>query len=495
MRHAPEIELALPPRPADMPRQTWLYGQIRAAILDGTLAPGTRLPASRDLSQRLGLARGTVLTVFAQLAAEGYVVGRVGRGSFVAPELPDQRPASPDHPPTAEAQVGTAGLSARGRVLARTIFPLSAPDWPIPAFRASQPDIAAFPVGLWARIAARRGRLSQRALLTDGDALGYGPLRAAIADHLRAGRGIACTAGQVAILASVQQLLDLSARLLLDPGDQAWLEDPGYPGARLILEAAGARVVGVPVDAGGLDVGHGVAQAPAARLAYVTAGRQAPLGSSLALDRRLALLDWARTAKAVIIEDDYDSEFRFEGNPLAALKSLDRSGSVIYAGTFSKLMFPALRLAYAVLPDALVDPFQAAMSLTCRHAALGSQAVLHDFIAEGHLARHVRRMRLHYGERAQALAAAAQTHLAGMLDLPTIAAGLDAPAFLPAGIDDRKAVALAAAAGIETRPLSFYRVDGPVRPGLVLGFAAISPAAIETGARGLAEALSPLCRG
>jgi GntR family transcriptional regulator/MocR family aminotransferase len=502
MRRAKEIELAIAPRPDGGPRQRWLYDEIRAAILVGRLTPGARLPTTRDLAARLGVSRGTALAVFAQLAAEGYITGAVGRGSFVASELPDRRPepASPQRlgpPCAADTSAAIHGgdpcvLSARGRMLARTPFPMEARVLPARAFRPSEPDLSVFPFELWARIAARRSRLAHRAMLGNGDALGYWPLRAAIAEHLRSARGVVCSADNVAMVGSVQQALDLSARLLLDPGDEAWMEDPGYPGARLTLEAAGARVVGVPVDSAGVVVSAVRALAPAARLAYVTAGRQAPLGSPLALDRRLALLAWADEAGAIVIEDDYDSEYRFEGGPLAAMKSLDDMGRVIYAGTFSKLLFPSLRLAFAVLPDFLVEPFAAALSLTCRHVSLASQTVLHEFIAEGHFARHVRRMRLLYAERAQALRMAVDAHLAGLLDLPAITAGLDAPAFLSLGGDDALAARLAAEAGVETRPLSFYAVERPAPPGLVLGFAAVGTAEIEAGARTLAQALEPL---
>lgn len=493
MRRAGEIELALAPRADGMSLQRWLYEEFRSAILDGRLAAGARLPATRDLAARHKLSRGTVLAVFAQLAAEGYLVGAVGRGSFVAPELPDRRPERPPDWSAPRGELPGAALSARGRMLARTLFPITGRILPARAFRPSQPDLSAFPFELWARIAARRSRLSHRAMLADGEALGFRPLRAVIAEHLRSARRIACTADNVVVVGSVQQVLDLCARLVLDPGDEAWMENPGYPGARLVLEAAGAKVVGVPVDFAGIDVAAGRRRAPFARLAYVTAGRQAPLGPPLALDRRMALLAWAEESGAFVIEDDYDSEYRFEGSPLAAMKSLDNMGRVVYAGTFSKVLFPSLRLAYAVLPDSLVEPFAAALSLTCRHAPLEPQVVLRDFIAEGHFSRHVRRMRLLYAERAEALRVAVDAHLAGLLVLPAVTTGLDAPAFLPEGVDDALAARLAAEAGIETRPLCVYAAERPTPPGLVLGFAAIGPPEIDVGARTLARVLEPLC--
>lgn len=507
MRRAEQIELALAPRPDGTSLQRWLYDELRSAILTGRLSPGARVPSSRDLAARLALSRGTVLAVFSQLAAEGYLAGAVGRGSFVAFDLPDRRVDSGERPPAPQrdgaaaasdrrgddvdgARSRAVALSARGRLLARTAFQMSGRTGAARAFRASQPDLDAFPFELWARLAAKRARRTQRDLLGDGEAQGYRPLRDAIAGYVGMSRGIGCTADHVVVLGSVQQAIDLGARLLLDPGDAAWIENPGYPGARFVLEAAGARVVGVPVDAGGMDVEWARRHAPDARLAYVTAGRQAPLGPPLALERRLSLLDWARQRDAVIIEDDYDSEYRFEGNPLAAMKSLDRDGYVIYCGTFSKLLFPGLRTAYAILPDRLVDPFVAALSLTARHVPLDQQSVLHEFIADGHFGRHVRRMRMLYGERAEALKSAVDRHLAGALQVPRIVAGLDAPAFLPTGVDDADVARRSAQAGLETRPLSLYAIDRPVPPGLVLGFASVGCDAIGQGVLALARVLA-----
>lgn len=510
MRRAEQIELALSPRADGMPLQRWLYDELRSAILTGRLPPGARLPSSRDLAARFALSRGTVLSVFSQLDAEGYLSGAVGRGSFVAPELPelsgrridsgdrvsskkrDGRLGAADRNGNRDggAQARAVALSIRGRLLARSAFDVSGRPGPARAFRASQPDLDAFPFELWARLAARRTRRTRRDLRGDGEAQGYRPLREAIAGYVGMSRGIACSAGNVVMLGSVQQAIDLAARLLLDPGDAAWIEDPGYQGARFVLEAAGARVIGVPVDASGINVQWARQHAPEARLAYVTAGRQAPLGPSLALERRLSLLEWARDRGAVIVEDDYDSEYRFEGNPLAAMKSLDHDGHVIYCGTFSKLLFPALRTAYAILPDRLVDPFVAALSLTARHVPLDQQSVLHEFIAEGHFGRHIRRMRMLYGERAEALTTAADRYLSGFLHIPRITAGLDAPAFFSPGTDDADMAHRAALEGIETRPLSLYAIDRPAPPGLVLGFASVDSAAIESGMAVLARALA-----
>ncbi|MEF2230989.1 MAG: PLP-dependent aminotransferase family protein [Pseudodesulfovibrio sp.] len=496
MRQAADIEIALTPRPEGMTLQRWLYDEIRTAILSGRLVPGSRLPATRDLALRLAISRGTVLAVYDQLGAEGYIRGATGQGSFVAPELPDlpPRPLAPgggvaESMSMAPSEASAVALSARGRKLSMTPFSLAGRSFPAKAFRTNQPDVAAFPLELWTRIASSRSRRLRPELLMDGDARGYKPLREAIAGYLRSSRGISCSAEQVVLVGSVQQILDISARLLLDPGDEIWVEDPGYPGAHLIFAAAGARIVDIPVDSNGMDVVFARNQAPNARLAYVTAGRQAPMGSVLALDRRLALLSWAHRHDAIVIEDDYDSEYRYGGAPLSAMKSLDEAGRVIYCGTFSKLLFPSLRISYAVLPDQLIAPFAAALSLTSRHVALMAQSTLHEFIAEGHFGRHVRRMRLLYAERAQALRQAADVYLAGLLEIPEITMGLDTPAFLPGDRDDRGVAHLAAQAGVESLPLSMYARTRPVKPGLLLGFAAVGPEAIASGVRTLARVL------
>lgn len=488
MRRPPDIEFAAGARPAGTSLQHWLYNEIRDAILSGRLKAGVRLPASRELARQIGVARGTVLAVYEQLAMEGYLAANVGRGTFVAARLPDT-PSSMQSAYESPCSNALVRLSATGQRLANTPFPVKERPWPPPAFRPNQPDIAAFPFKLWYRLAARRSRLVSSAVFADGDALGYPPLRDVIAQHLRQSRAITCTGDQIAIVGSVQQILDIVARLVLDAGDTAWMEDPGFPGARMVLAGAGAKIVGIPVDEHGIDVATGRRLAPNARLAYVTAGRQAPLGMPLALDRRLALLSWAKENGALVIEDDYDSEFRFHGAPLAAMRSHDLTGQVVYAGTFSKMLFPALRLAFAVLPDWLVDPFRRAASLTMRYQPPAAQAVLHDFIAEGHFGRHMRRMRLHYAERAETLQNAVARRLGAALTIPPIAMGLDTPAFLPFHCDATQIAEMAGAAGVEVRPLSAYQVDHPAPTGLQLGFAAVPPKAIEAGVVTLARVI------
>lgn len=494
MRRAPEIAFALPPRAADVTLQQWLYDEIRAAVLSGRLRAGQRLPASRELARQQGISRGTVLAAYEQLTAEGYLAGTPGRGTAVAASLPALGRPRRTAPAAVSSETGggtageTAGrLSAAGQRLAATPFPLAEPLAGLRCFRPNQPDLEAFPHAVWNRIVARRANGLRPAAMTYGEAGGHLPLRRALAEHLRVAQRIVCRPEQVVIVGSAQQGLDLLARLLLDPGDTAWVEDPGYPGAARVFAAAGANVAAVPVDAAGLDVAAGIARAPRARLAYVTAAHQSPLGMALSIERRLALLAWARETGATIVEDDYDGEFRFTGAPLAALKSLDDSGRVVYLGTFSKLLFPALRLAYLVLPEWLAEPCAAALSLTCRHVGWAAQQVLHEFIADGHFARHLRNMRVRYGERAEALQAACTRHLAGAVELLPITTGLDAMAMLPADADDREVAARLAEGGIESRPLAFYGIERRPPPGLVLGYSAFTPEEIAAGVEQMAR--------
>jgi len=280
----------------------------------------------------------------------------------------------------------------------------------------------------------------------------------------------------VVIAGGTQQLLDVTTRLLLDEGDAAWMEEPGHFGAREILRAAGARLVPVPVDGEGIDVDAGIAAAPDARLAFVTPARQSPLGATLSLQRRVKLLEWARRNSAWVFEDDYDSEFRYDGRPLPALQGIDRTGVVIYSGTFAKTMFPGIRLAYAVLPDCLVAPFASALSLLSRYVPLLPQLALADFISGGHFARHLRRMRMLYAERRESLLGALESRLGDGIEIVGSSAGLDVVARLPPGVSDRAVARIALGLEVETIPLSRYAIRPERRGGLVLGFAAV-PAA------------------
>ncbi len=479
--------------PLDASAARPLFGQVydglRAAILDGTLAPGARLPATRGLASELGVSRNTVLNAYEQLLAEGYLEGRAGSGTFVPQCLPEEllqvRAGRTCLPPPGPRR----GLSRRGELMARTRVSATRTEGEPRAFRPGVPALDAFPFRLWARLAERHWRRPARDLLGYGEAAGYRPLREAVAAHAAASRAVRCSPEQVVVVNGSQQALDLAARVLLDPGDAAWIEDPGYPGARGALLAAGVRLAPVPVDGEGLDVSAGVRRCPRARLAYVTPSHQYPLGVTLSLGRRLALLDWARRAKAWVVEDDYDSEFRYAGRPLAALQGLDRDGRVLYVGTFSKVLFPSLRLGYLIVPPDLVEPFERARALADAHGPLLPQAVLADFLAEGHFVRHVRRMRTLYAERQAMLVREAARELGGRLEVGPSESGLHLVGWLPPGVDDRAASARAEAFGVEAPALSAYRVGPGPRGGLMLGYAACDARQVRDGVRRLAAAL------
>jgi GntR family transcriptional regulator/MocR family aminotransferase len=473
-----------------------LYAEIRAAILAGRIAPGTRLPSTRSLAASLEVARATVVSAFEQLMAEGYLEGRSGSGTFVARDLPDDL-LHAGAPAVATRPAGAVppGLSRRGQALAAArvgASPLG--QGPPRPFQYGAPDAAGLPLELWSRLAARHYRSPSPELLTYGDPAGYRPLREAVAAYLAAARGVRCTPEQVVIVSGSQQGLDLAARLLLDPGEQAWVEDPGYLGARGALEAAGAALVPVPIDAEGLDVAAGARLAPQARLAYVTPSHQFPLGATMSLPRRLALLAWARAAGAWVLEDDYDSEYRYAGRPLAALQGLDDAGRVIYIGTFSKVLFPSLRLGYLVAPPALAGAFAAARALADRHPPGVLQAVLADFIAEGHFVRHIRRARERYAERQEALVHALAP-LADRLETTPAAAGMHLVGMLPPGADDRAVAEAASRHGVYTTPISAYALRPLPRGGLLLGYSAFTPPQLREAAARLGRALRAGLRG
>jgi GntR family transcriptional regulator/MocR family aminotransferase len=473
-------------RRAGTPLQTQLYRALREAILHGRLRPGLRLPATRVLARDLRIARNTVVAVFEQLVAEGYLEARVGSGTLVAKLRPETLLHA--QPPPRRAPAGERPrLSRRGAALAA--IRRASPETPARAFQVGLPAVEQFPIDLWARLLARRVRTPARSALGYEYAAGLPALCEAIAQYLGAARGVVCRPEQVIVVAGAQAGLDLACRLLIDPGDPAWIEEPGYLGARGALLAASATLVPVPVDDEGLDVAAGERVAPGARLVYTSPSHQLPLGVTVSLARRLALLDWATRAGAWVLEDDYDSEYRYGGRPLAAMQGIDASGCVIYVGTFSKTMFPALRVGYLVVPPPLAEPFSVAMRHTGHSAPVAVQAALADFIAEGHFASHVRRMRGLYAARQARLLRSARRHLAGLLDVAPAEAGMHLVAALPPGTDDVALAAEVARAGIVVRPLSVHYVGRPVRNGLLLGYAGVPEREIDRGVEVLARVL------
>jgi GntR family transcriptional regulator/MocR family aminotransferase len=475
------------PKPR-MPLYRWLYEELRSTILTGGLYPGARLPATRDLAAQYGISRPTLVIAFEQLRSEGYVEGRVGSGTYVSKILPDELLQAPRTKSTAGTRRRAIPLSA----YARRLRPLLRREPGLArAFRASQPALDAFPMSLWAQVATRRLRRVSARLLAGGEALGYRPLREAVAEYLNTSRGVKCTADQVLIISGVQQALDRAAHLLLDPGDPVWMEEPGYPGAAVVFRAVGAKICAVPVDAEGLNLEVGQRRWPQQRprLVYVTPAHQFPLGVTMSLRRRLALLEWARRSRTIIFEDDYDSEYRYSGRPIPALQGLDRAAVVIFAGSFTDVLFPALRLAYLVVPSDMVDIFAAAESVSTHHPPLIDQAILCDFIREGHFARHVRRMRELYAERLSVLLESARERLGGLLEIPPVEAGLRTVGWLQGGRSAERAAQAAARYEVEVVPLSRYAWGRVRREGLVLGFAAVDERELRRGVEQLGRAL------
>lgn len=470
----------------------WLYAELRAAILDGRLKPGSRMPSTRALSKQYSLARGTVAVAFDDLKNEGYIESKVGAGTFVSVRIPDESmtlQVASDDPALTPSK---ARLAARGRAAIEGLRTLPASHSIGKAFRGYEPAIDLFPVDLWSRVAGRVLRSAPRSLYGQGDAKGYLPLRKAIAEYVGTARGVRCDANQIIVTSGTQQALDIIGRMLLDPGDAVWIEDPGYPGALFSLRAAGAQIVPVPVDHDGLIVEEARKQEPHARLAYVTPASQFPLGVTMSPRRRVELLEWAANEDAWIIEDEYDAEYRYSGRPAPSLQSLDRSGCVIYVGTFTKMLFNSLRLGFLVLPARIADAFATARAILDRHPPTLDQAILADFILEGHFGHHVRRMRETYARRVAALCEAADQRLADTLDVIQADSGMRTLGWIRTGESDQSVADRARSVGLEVAALSDFTILHPQPSALILGFAGCSPAELKRGVDVLSGVLSAM---
>lgn len=478
-------------------QQKALYDALRQAIATGRLRPGARVPSSRDLAQQQGVARATVVTVYGQLTAEGYLDGRPGSGTYVSQLAPDDfflRGPLCGTGDSGQAARMPRTMAERSVSLCEPAFPKWQPAQRPAPFAAHIPALDEFPRELWSRCVTKALRRLPASALGEGDSQGLRDLREAMAAYLNSARGVHCSADQILVVSGTQQALDLCARLLLSDGDTVVVEDPGYVGMRRILQNAGARVVPVPVDGKGLMVEVARQLAPRARLVGVTPAHQAPTGVVLHQQRRRELLAWAQASRAWVFEDDYDSEYRYAGRPIASLHGLDTDGCVLHAASFSKTMFPALRLGYLVLPADLAVPFAVARANLERYPSILHQAAMALFLNEGHYPRHLRRMRLLYAQRHAALLEAAHRHAPGLLDIAEQPAGLETVAWLPDDVDDVKLARRLFKLGLVVEPVTRSRVQAICRPGLVLGFAAFTPHTIDHSLAKLAGALKHLPR-
>lgn len=482
-------DLPLRPKRGNMELWRWLRDELRHAILSGRLKRGARLPSTRELARQYTCSRGVVVTAFEHLQDEGYLETRKGAGTFVALTLPEDLVPATQFRKAPRRRQSSAQLSKRGSVIVQQVSILPASRSIGKAFRGYEPAIDLFPVDLWSRITGRIARRAPRSFYGQGDARGHAPLRKAIAEYVGSTRGVTCFPDQVIVTTGAQQAFDLCARLLLDPGDAICVEDPGYPGAASAFRVGGARVVAIPVDDEGLRVDALIAQRSPIKAAYTTPSNQFPLGISMSLNRRLELLRWALKCGAWILEDEFDAEYRYFGAPVPALKSLDDGNCVVYIGTFTKMLFTSLRLGFLIVPESLTDAFAAARFVMDRHSPTLEQAVLAEFILEGHFGHHIRRMRQVYAERCQVLVEAAKRRLAGKLDLQMAASGMRTIGWLKTGEKDSLVAERARAAGLEVTALSQFTLRNTQPGGLVLGFGGSSPGELRRGVDVLASIL------
>jgi len=467
---------------------------FRHAIVEGRLRPGQRMPSTRTLARELSLSRMPIQSAYEQLHTEGYFETFHGAGTCVAKAIPDDSLRPGPTPtwsarPAASKHKGPRRISRRAAVLRK-----QSPTWlmNLGAFRVGLPALEDFPVASWARLMKRHLRRPPGDSMAYGYSMGYLPFREAIAEYLGVARGVRCDASQILVTSGSQEGLTLCAQVLLDSGDRVWMEEPGYPGAHQSLTAVGARLVPVPVDEEGLNVGEGIRRSPTARAAYVTPSHQFPLGVTLSAPRRMSLLNWAVRRGAWIIEDDNDSEYRFGVPPIASLQGLDSDSRVVYVGTFSKLMFPAMRLGYLVLPKDLVAPFGEVRTAGDAFSSTLYQLVMNDFIREGHLARHIRKMRGLYRERRATLVETIHRYLGDRLEVVGDEAGLQLTALLPPGVRDLELTRRATRRGISVRPLSACYQRAPDRGGVILGYGNVATDAIREGVLKLRATLQEL---
>src|SRR3984885_12420289 len=473
------------------PMYRQLYDWFRDAIVSGQLRAGQRVPSTRALAEELKISRLPVLSAFEQLHAEGYLQTLVGSGTIVSKSVPDEATS----PTTSDRKIPARQKSPRKiSRLADAALSIQPQQWlqSLGPFRSSLPALDHFPIRVWSKLIARHSGGLPKELMAYGDPSGFLPFREAIAEYLGAARAVRCDPGQVMIVTGSQQGLQICAKVLFNPGDPVWMEEPGYPGAHQAFASAGVRLVPIPTDDQGLNVKAGLRRCRLAKGAYLTPSHQYPLGTTLSAARRVEILQWAARTPSWIIEDDYDSEFRFESRPIGALQGLDTNSQVIYLRTLSKVLFPALRVGYLVVPPGLVKASSAVRDAADIFSSTLYQAVLAEFAREGHFARHLRIMRTLYMERRSVLVDAIQSQLGGMLEVIGAEAGMHLVALLPPGIDDRQVARQAAQDGISAMPLSMCQLRKQARGGLILGYGGTNTTEIQDGVRKLRASLDKL---
>lgn len=479
---------------SSQPLYQQLYDAFRVAILEKRLRSGQRLPATREIATQFNVSRSTVLLAFDHLHTEGYILGKTGAGTFVNENIPDdffQANPNKSYIPVDFSEADTkASLSTRAKRIQASMFPAWASERKIIPFRPGIPALREFPFDLWAKLVAKATRNLPISNYGYQPPAGYRPLREAIADYLRRSRMLKCEASQVIIVSGSQQALDLIARVTLNPGDKVWVEDPGYAGVKQALSGAGTDLIPVPVDDEGLVVAKGKVLCPEAKLIYVTPSHQYPLGIHMSLERRIELLNWAKQQNAWIIEDDYDSEYRYVGRPISALQGIDQHERVLYVGTFSKVLFPALRLGYLVVSPALVDAFIAAKAMIDRASPIIPQAALTSFIEEGHFGRHIRRMRLLYESRQQCLIDSIKVQMGDAISIKHAEAGLHLTADLNLPINASHLAKQAFDAGIYIPAVSDCCMKASLPQRVIMGYAAYE----ETEIKGAVKRLEKILR-
>jgi GntR family transcriptional regulator / MocR family aminotransferase len=471
------------------PLQEQIYDAYRAAILRGDLGAGQQIPSSRELASEIKVSRFPVVQAYAQLIAEGYFEGRIGAGTFISSSLPEHLNFFEHHVgPSARVFSGPRRLADRASRTPAANMGTSTGGWG--AFGIHQPAFDHFPFKTWSDLVARHSLNPRAASLHQTDPLGSLRFREAISSYLHTSRGVKCDASQVMIVSGSQQALDITVRVLLDPEDSVWIEEPGYRLLRALLISSGCRLIPVPVDDEGMDISAGILRGNAARVAFVSPSHQYPLGSTMSISRRLQLVAWAQSSGAWIVEDDYDSEYRYGSRPIPALQGLDVNGRVIYIGTFSNVMFPSMRIGYLVIPADLVERFVAIRSFMDIFPPYLHQEVLTDFIHLGHFGRHLRKMRMLYCARRATLVDCLYAEFGEKIEVHGSEAGMYLTVTLPEGIRDTEVVERAAKIGLWMGALSPSYLGKHVRHGLVLGFGSTAPEQIPRAVRGLRSVLA-----